>query len=57
MTYPDNPQYKDIGMINDTTRKPYGVPKLWEGYGFPFAFMPALVGACFVLLLIAQLFS
>jgi len=57
MLYPDNGQHKEIGMMNELTRKPYGVPRLWEGYGFPFVFMPALAGACFVLLLIEQLFS
>jgi len=53
----DNGQYKEIGMINDTASKPYGVPKLWDGYGFPFVFIPVLVGACAVLLLLEQFFS
>lgn len=44
-------------MLDDISSKPYGVPKLWDGYGFPFVFIPALVGACVVLLLIEQLFS
>ena len=53
----DNGQCKEIGMTNDTTPKAYGVPKLWDGYGFPFVFVPVLVGACVVLLLLEQLFS
>jgi hypothetical protein len=57
ITNSDNSQYKEIGMIDDISSKPYGVPKLWDGYGFPFVFIPALVGACVVLLLIEQLFS
>jgi len=53
----NNGQYKEIGMINDIASKPYGVPKLWDGYGFPFVFIPALVCACAVLLFVEQFFS
>ena len=44
-------------MLDGTASKPYGVPKLWDGYGFPFVFIPALVGVCVVLLLVEQLLS
>lgn len=39
-------------MIEDTKNKPYGVPKLWEGNGFPIVFMPALGVVCVILLLL-----
>jgi hypothetical protein len=57
ITHSDNGQYKEIGMLDDTASKPYGVPKLWDGYGFPLVFIPALVGVCVVLLLVEQLLS
>ncbi|HLU04137.1 MAG TPA: hypothetical protein VKZ94_15350 [Advenella sp.] len=44
-------------MINDTSSKSYGVPRLWDGYGFPFVFIPVLVCACAVLLLLEPLFT
>ncbi|WP_255411709.1 hypothetical protein [Advenella sp. S44] len=42
-------------MIDDTKNKPFGVPKLWEGNGFPIVFMPALVIVCLILVLIDSL--
>ena len=44
-------------MPDNISFKPYGVPRLWEGYGFPLVFVPGVVGACAVLLLLEQLFS
>lgn len=38
-------------MIEETKIKSQGVPKLWEGYGFPLVFMPVLVLVCFILVL------
>ncbi len=41
-------------MINDISSKPRGVPKLWDGYGFPFVFIPGVVLVCLILLLVAS---
>lgn len=43
-------------MIEDTKNQTYGVPKLWQGYGFPIVFMPALVIVCFIMVLLESLF-
>ncbi len=44
-------------MIEETKVKSYGVPKLWEGYGFPIVFMPVLVMICFILVLAESLLT
>lgn len=44
-------------MVEDQAKEvmPYGAPKLWEGYGFPFFFFGAFFAISVLLLVLSRL--
>ncbi|MFY3590624.1 MULTISPECIES: hypothetical protein [Achromobacter] len=50
------PFWEDV-MVEDQAKevKPYGAPKLWEGYGFPFFFFGAFFAISVLLLVLSRL--